>query len=427
LTKHAEIVCWGHSASRVSDHQSFEILLSHDWSNRPGAIGYRATFDANAITSLRGRISATIRCGGHEDRFEATISPDHYQGSALIFRCAPAARARCFAFQTSKAAADLDPALREQLREPDARIIVTLTELGQSLCASGGLFLVGMPIGNQADLTPRALDVLYHVDLILAEDTRVATDALIWRGVHAPIRSCHDHNEVQRAEELTRRLSAGERVAFVADAGMPTVSDPGFRLVRAALSIEAYVTVVPGPSAALTALAVSGLSPSCFRFVGFPPRKGRKRSSFLDTVLAASDTSILYEAGNRIDDLLADIAQRDDQRQLALCRDLTKSTERVERGTAASVHALRPAETDARGEYVLVVAGRPESPRLDTTPPPIHAFVAALVAEGCPTAPIVKALRRSGTMSRADAYELVENLREAKDRESAKGDALGEL
>ena len=399
---------------RASDHQSFEILISDDWSNRAAAIGYRATFDADALASLRGRVAITIACGGEEDRLEATVSPDRHYGPSLAFRRAPAARARCVAFQASKAAADLKPALRERMREQDSVLVVTLTELSEELPASGGLFLVGMPIGNQADMSSRALDVLSRVDAIFAEDTRVAADALVWRGVHTKIRSCHDHNEARRAQELIDRLNAGERVAFISDAGMPGISDPGFRLVRAALSVNAYVTAVPGPSAILTALVLSGLPTASFRFAGFPPRTGGDRKSFVARALEAPDTSILLEAGTRVGQLISEIAQADPARDMALCRDLTKTSEVVERGTAAQLHRARQEHEDTRGEYVVVIAGAPKRPASRSASVDVRDFVEALVEEGCPTSPLAKALRRSGVMSRSEAYEMIESLKAKK-------------
>lgn len=411
MAKIAVITCDGHPALRANDHQSFEILISDEWTNRAGAIGYRAQFCVNVLASLRGRIAVAIACGGEEDFLQATVSPDDSGAVSLIFRRAPAARARCFAFQSSKAAADLKPALRKRMQEPGSAIVLTLTELSEALPASGGLFMVGMPIGNQADLSSRALDVLSRVDLIFAEDTRRAADALVWRGVRTRLRSCHKHNEAERAGELIERLNAGERIALISDAGMPGISDPGYRLVRAALSVNAYVTVVPGPSSILSALVLSGIQMAPFRFVGFPPRPAGERKAFVTKALADRDTTIWLEAGARVDQLLSDIASADSEREVALCRDLTKTSEAVERGTAAKLDQQRREHRDPRGEYVLIVAGAPERPAPTTAATDVYNLVHALVAEGCPTSPLAKALRRSGVMSRSNAYRLIESLK----------------
>lgn len=413
MTLRAAIKCKGHAAARLSDAAALEILLAQEWANRPAAIGYAAEFDPHAIARLRGRVAVTIACAGETDRFEATLSAYGPSPSAIVFGRDPAIRARVFAFDTSKSAADLAPALKDKLRGPNAEVEVVIEALGEALSDSAALFLVGMPIGNNADLSSRALSVLSSVDVIFAEDTRLAADALVWRGVRAPMRSCHSHNEAARAEELVERLNAGERVAFVSDAGMPLVSDPGFRLVEAALATDALVTVVPGPSAALAALAISGLPSDRFRFLGFPPRKAGERAAFIASALADPDTTIMMEAASRIEKLIDEIVEAAPERRIALSRDLTKSTERTYRATAADVRD-ELARDGARGEYTLVLAGAPEQREPSLSADSTRELIAALVAEGCPTAPIAKALRRLNLMSRSEAYALVESMRGAR-------------
>jgi 16S rRNA (cytidine1402-2'-O)-methyltransferase len=274
----------------------------------------------------------------------------------------------------------------------------------------GALYLVAMPIGNQGDLSPRALDILSGVDLILAEDTRVARDALAWRGIATPVKSCFDHNERMRVPLVARELAAGRRLALVSDAGTPLVSDPGHLIVRAAITAGAYVTMVPGPSAPLMALALSGLPSTTFRFAGFPPRTAAQRETFLAAALASAETTIAFEAPQRVAGLLADLAGLAPDREVALCRDLTKRTEQVWRGTASTVAADFAAQADGRGEFTIVIA---PAPAPDTTSAPggdLEAFVAALLRAGCPVNPIVAALRAGG-MSRNDAYALVQGMK----------------
>ncbi|HWT29791.1 MAG TPA: SAM-dependent methyltransferase, partial [Propylenella sp.] len=255
----------GHAAIQATDHRQIEILLSDGWANRPAAIGLGARFEPQALTRLRGRVVVIIECGDESDRFETTLSAEGVTGNAIVFRRDPALHARTFGFDSSKAAADLSAGLKERLRQPDACALIHFQPVGEDLQRSAGLFIVGMPIGNQADLSPRALAVLGSVDVIFAEDTRVAREALTWRGIRTPIRSCHAHNEAARADELASRLLEGQRIALISDAGMPLISDPGARLVDAAVAASATVTVVPGPSAIMAALVLSGLPAASFR------------------------------------------------------------------------------------------------------------------------------------------------------------------
>ena len=207
------IHCRGHAAVSAGDTRALEIIDAEAWAAHGAAIGYAASFDPAAINRLRGRIRVEIAVADQRETFEATVSPQYHRGQPLIFRREPMARLRSFAYQSSKAAADLPRALIEALRQPDAECTLTLTPLSEPL-PPGALFLVGLPIGNQADLSPRAIDVLSSVDLILAEDTRIAHDGLAWRGIHTPLKSCFAHNEKSRAAEAAARSARGERRAL---------------------------------------------------------------------------------------------------------------------------------------------------------------------------------------------------------------------
>ena len=264
------------------------------------------------------------------------------------------------------------------------------------------------------NLAPRALDMLMSADLILGEDTRVAEDALRWRGVRTPLRSCFAQREEARGEELAERLGRGERVAFISDAGMPAVSDPGAVLVRAAVAAGAQVTAIPGPSAVPLALALSGFGGGGFAFLGFPPRKGRERQDFIDRLIAAEVPMMAFESPARVAALLGELAGVDPDRPAALCRDLTKVSETVYRGNLAQLAASFAAMEEVRGEYTLVIAAAPaaddeEVGRAEGVLSP-EPFVAALLANNCPTAPIVAALRANG-MDRRTAYDLVQRLK----------------
>lgn len=230
----------------------------------------------------------------------------------------------------------------------------------------GALVLVGTPIGNLGDLPPRAVEALAGADLICCEDTRRTGRLLQHAGVSGvPLLTVNDHTEAGAIAEVLRRLGRGERVAVVTDAGMPGISDPGERLVRAAAAEGHPVEVVPGPSAAVTALVVSGLPTGRFAFEGFLPRKGSGRSERLAVLAGERCTVVLYEAPHRLARTLADLAAAcGGGRRIVLARELTKLHEEVWRGTLADA-VERVAEREPRGEYVLVLDAAP--PAADAT------------------------------------------------------------
>jgi 16S rRNA (cytidine1402-2'-O)-methyltransferase len=222
---------------------------------------------------------------------------------------------------------------------------------------AGTLFLVATPIGNLDDITPRALRVLGEADVIAAEDTRHTRRLLDHFGIGTRMVSLFEHNERARSRELVERLEQGEDVAVVTDAGSPGISDPGYPLVRAAVEAGLKVESVPGPSAVIAALQVSGLPTDAFTFIGFlPPKSAARRKRFAD-LQDRRETLVAFESPHRIDACLADLAEVWGDRPVALARELTKMHEQVLRGTAAEVRAaLAPAQR--RGEIVLVLGGR---------------------------------------------------------------------
>jgi 16S rRNA (cytidine1402-2'-O)-methyltransferase len=226
------------------------------------------------------------------------------------------------------------------------------------------LTLVATPIGNLGDLPPRALAVLGAVDAVLCEDTRVTGSLLARHGVSATMVPLHEHNEDAATPRLLARLARGERLALVSDAGTPLMSDPGYRLVRAAIAAGVDVSAVPGPNAAIMALTLSGLPPHPFLFHGFLPPRAAARSAELARIRAAeraglSATLIFYEAPHRLAETLAGLAESLGPRPAAVTRELTKRFEEVRRGTLAELAAHYAAHA-ARGEIALVV-GPPEA------------------------------------------------------------------
>ncbi len=222
-----------------------------------------------------------------------------------------------------------------------------------------GLYLVATPIGNLGDITLRALAVLRSADRILCEDTRVTGKLLARYGISTSLGAYHDHNAEQVRPFVLTALRRGERVALVSDAGTPLVSDPGYKLVRAALAEDLPVTAIPGPNAAVTALILSGLSPDAFLFAGFlPPRQGARRRA-LARRAAVEATVVFYEFTPRLAELLADMAEVLGNRDAAVARELTKLHEEVRRGRLADLAAHYRLAGPPRGEAVVVV-GPPE-------------------------------------------------------------------
>ncbi len=217
------------------------------------------------------------------------------------------------------------------------------------------LYLVGTPIGNMEDITLRALRTLREVSLIAAEDTRTTGRLLQHHGIETPLVSFHEYSGEGRIAELVERLATGD-VALVSDAGMPGLSDPGYRLVQAALEAGITVSPIPGPSAAVSALISSGLPTDSFLFLGFLPRQSKARRDALQEIATLPHTIVLYEAPHRLRALLEDIQAVLGERQLVVARELTKLYEEIWRGTpsAALEHFTEGA---IRGEITLVIAG----------------------------------------------------------------------
>lgn len=270
---------------------------------------------------------------------------------------------------------------------------------------AGRLVLVATPIGNLGDLSPRAVASLAGADAVACEDTRRTGRLLEHAGVRARVLvTVNDHTESQRVPELLRRLDQGETVAVVSDAGMPGISDPGERLVRAAASAGHVVEVVPGPSAAISGLVASGLPTGRFCFEGFLPRKGSGRTERLAALADERRTIVLYEAPHRLARTLADLAAAlGGSRRCALARELTKLHEEVWRGTLDAAVA-RADEVEPRGEYVVVVDGAPPPAAPDDDA--LTAEVRALVADGSSTRDAAAEVARRHGVPKRRVYDL---------------------
>ena len=229
---------------------------------------------------------------------------------------------------------------------------------------AGGLYVVATPIGNLADISKRALEVLATVDLVLAEDTRRTRVLLTHHGLSRPLQSLHEHNEGTRVRSLVQRLTTGESMALVSDAGTPSISDPGAFLVRQVTAAGVRVIPVPGASAAISALSVSGLPAERFVFEGYLPARGAARMARLAELVAERRTLVFYEAPHRVLATLDDmVAAFGDSRDAVLARELTKIHETVHRSPLGELACMVRLDPDQqRGEMVLVVAGSSDTP-----------------------------------------------------------------
>jgi 16S rRNA (cytidine1402-2'-O)-methyltransferase len=267
---------------------------------------------------------------------------------------------------------------------------------------SGALYIVSTPIGNLEDITLRALRILREASLIACEDTRHTRKLLDHYGISKPTVSYHEHNEAARAAELTAKIAAGENVALVTDAGTPLLSDPGYRVVQAAIQAGLNVIPIPGPSAAIAALSASGLPTDSFRFCGFLPPKSTQRRKLLEELKSESCTLIFYEAPHRIADALEDAEAVLGPRPMVVARELTKMHEEFLRGTAAEIRERLASQNSARGEMTLLI-GKGERAADDT---PIEEAVAKLEQQGMTRMDAIKHVAKERGLSKRDVYRL---------------------
>ena len=226
-----------------------------------------------------------------------------------------------------------------------------------STLPKGTLYIVSTPIGNREDITLRALRILKEVDLIAAEDTRHTGLLLKHFGIQAPLTSYFEGNEFKKKEFILSKLMQGERVALVSDAGTPGISDPGFRLVQAAVESRIAIVPIPGPSAMIVALSVSGLPTDAFLFRGFLPHKMKKRRDLLKELADVRETLIFYESPHRIFETLQDISEVLGDREIVLTRELTKIYEEILRGKVSEIQ-IQIGGRKLRGEITLVISGK---------------------------------------------------------------------
>jgi len=269
----------------------------------------------------------------------------------------------------------------------------------------GTLYLVATPIGNLEDVTLRALRVLREADLVFAEDTRRTRVLLDRHAIAQRPRSLHAHNESARIAEVLAALAAGQQVALVSDAGTPLVSDPGYRIVAAAIAAGIRVEPIPGASALLSALAAAGLPTDAFQFAGFLPPKSSARRKTLESLKSFPATLVFYEAPHRILETLDDIEEIMGVRPVVVARELTKLHEEFLRGTAREIRETLATRTSVKGEITLLI-GRGEEPAAADGEPAEQ--VALLVEGGMTRMEAIKTVARRRGLGKREVYRLVE-------------------
>ena len=278
----------------------------------------------------------------------------------------------------------------------------------------GTLFVVATPIGNLEDITVRALRILREVTLIAAEDTRRTANLLARHAIDTPTTSLHEHNEAKKAASLVARLERGETIALVSNAGTPTISDPGQRLVRAAIDAGIRVETLPGPNAAVAALAASGLSGETFLFLGFPPTRSADRERWLAALRSAGRTVIFFEAPHRIRETLEDIKRVVGDRPVTIARELTKTHEELVSGPISGV---LPRLADPRGEFTIVIdVGH--SPEYVAAPAPsaqdmLHELGAMTAELGTTRRQAIHTLARRHRLAPNEVYAAVEQAKKS--------------
>ncbi len=265
----------------------------------------------------------------------------------------------------------------------------------------GILYIVATPIGNLEDITRRAIRILGEADRIACEDTRQTRKLLDHLGIAKPMVSYHEHNENARAAQLIEALEAGENVALVSDAGTPLISDPGYRVVAAAIEAGISVVPVPGPSAAIAALSAAGLATDAFRFGGFLPVKKSARRKMLEELKSETCTLIFYEAPHRILETLEDIAQILGARRVAIARELTKVHEEILRGTAAELGERLSARASIRGEITILIAKAEAAETFET---PVADAVGELERQGWSRMEAIKEVAKQRGLAKREVY-----------------------
>ena len=269
---------------------------------------------------------------------------------------------------------------------------------------SSKLYIVSTPIGNLEDITLRALNTLKEVDLIACEDTRTSKNLLSRYQIQKPLTSYHEHNEIEKAEELLSLLQEGKSIALITDAGTPGVSDPGYRIVKLASENGIPVLSVPGASASIAALSISGLPTSSFTFLGFPPKQNKRLIEYLERIKDYPETLIFYESPKRIIKTISVIIEVLGDRKASVSREITKMYEETFRGKLSDIQEGLESKDSIKGEFVLVLEGDTEE-KSDFDSETIDNLLVHLKKEGCTLKDAVKQVVADSGVSKSKIYK----------------------
>lgn len=269
---------------------------------------------------------------------------------------------------------------------------------------SSKLYIVSTPIGNLEDITLRALNVLKQVDLIACEDTRTTKKLLSRYQILKPLTSYHEHNEIEKAKELLSMLQEGHSIALVTDAGTPGVSDPGYRIVKLASENGVQIFSVPGPSAAVAALSISGLPTSSFTFLGFPPKQKKQLIHYLERLKDYPETLVFYESPRRVIKTLESMAEVFGERNASLGREITKMYEETLRGTLSEIVTTLKSRDNLKGEFTLVIEGNSQD-KGEFDSETIHYLLLYFKKEGVSLKDAVKQVAVDSGVSKSKIYK----------------------
>lgn len=380
----------GHKNVRLTHDKTIEFTTDTDLTPKGTCIaGLCAQFDVAALRRLVGEVVSYIKIDEEVFEIKGKINPDFSSGDKVIFRRSDVCDAATLLINCDKLAADMPRTMVDKLTN-GADIEVTFDMQGSQVpvqrqsapYTNGGLYLVGVPIGNDKDLTPQAKELLETADVIAAEDTRRAK-ALFQRlgldTMQAKLIAHHEHNERASSNGIKEFLAKGQKVVLISDAGMPGISDPGYVLATEVIPEDVPVVPVSGPNAALLALVASGLPTDQFSFIGFLPRAKGAKTAKLKEIEQRQDTLIFYEAPHRILETLETIQETLGDRQACLARELTKVHEEFLRGSLSAIYQALSQRDKILGEIALVVEGAEE---LNVAEEALDDEIKALLAEG---------------------------------------------
>lgn len=273
---------------------------------------------------------------------------------------------------------------------------------------TGTLYVVGTPIGNLGDFSPRAVEVLSNCDFIAAEDTRVTVKLLNHFGIKKPMVSYYEHNKTERGVKIIEKLMNGENCALVSDAGMPIISDPGEDLTALCYENNIPIKAVPGPCAFVTALSIAGMPAGRFTFEGFLTRAKPNRREHLLSLVDEKRTMVFYEAPHKLPSTLKDMAEYFGDREIAIVKEITKIYENVERTTLFQA-ADKYKDANLKGEYVLIIAGKPESEKEEITLEQASLKAKELIASGKSLNEAAKETAKLTGLKKSDIYKILQN------------------